>query len=68
MGRDHNFMAWVDSSCAGPILAVVSLLKNDDVEVRLMRPPTPPARPNAPPREAGFALFPMTRHKNDCGF
>ncbi len=43
------------------ILAVVSLLKNDDVEVRLMRPPPPGEKP-------GFGLFPMTRHKDDCGF
>lgn len=67
-GRDHNFMAWVDSSCAGPLLAVVSLLRNDDVEVRLMKPPAAPATAGADPAPPGFALFPMTRRQDDCGF
>lgn len=68
MGRDYNFMAWTDSPCAGPVLAVVSLMKNDDVEVRLMKPPVPPPTGTAEPTPAGFALFKMTRQKNDCGF
>ncbi len=67
-GRDHNFMAWVDSSCAGALLAVVSLLRNDDVEVRLMKPPAAPATAGADPAPPGFALFPMTRRQDDCGF
>lgn len=61
--RDHNFMAWVESSCEGPTLAVVSLMKNDDVEVRLMRPP--PADGSAP---GGFAVFQLTRRSDGCGF
>lgn len=65
--RDHNFFAWVDSSCEGPLMAVVSLMKNDDVEVRLMRPPAPPTT-SAPEPAAGFALFQLKRHKGDCGF
>lgn len=68
MGRDHNFMAWVDSTCSGPMLAVVSLLRNDDVEVRLMKPPPAPAATATEPPQPGFALFPMTRRKDDCGF
>lgn len=67
-GRDHNFMAWVDSTCEGPMLAVVSLLRNDEVEVRLMKPPTAPTGSSTEPPPAGFALFQLTRHKNDCGF
>ncbi|MFO0569044.1 MAG: hypothetical protein U0263_25520 [Polyangiaceae bacterium] len=66
-GRDHNFMAWVDSSCSGPMLAVVSLLKNDDVEVRLLMPPAATAAGEEPP-PASFALFQLTRQKGDCGF
>lgn len=67
-GRDHNFMAWVESACQGPMLAVVSLLRNDDVEVRLMKPPVPAATAGAEPTPGGFALFPMKRHKSGCGF
>ncbi|MBK7580054.1 MAG: hypothetical protein IPI67_07580 [Myxococcales bacterium] len=67
-GRDYNFMAWVDSSCEGPMLAVVSLLKNDDVEVRLMKPPQVPTTVTTEPPAPGFALFQLTRKKGDCGF
>lgn len=61
-GRDENFVTWVESSCEGPVLAVVSLMKNDDVEVRLLKPP--------PPGEgtAGFALFQLTRRSGGCDY
>jgi len=65
-GREHNFFAWVDSSCQGPVLAVVSLMKSDDVEVRLLKPgPAAPATPEAGP---GFALFVLRRQAGTCGF
>jgi hypothetical protein len=67
-GRDHNFFAWVDSSCQGPMLAVVSLMKNNDVEVRLMKPPTPPATGTGDPDPAWFGVFQLARHHGDCGF
>lgn len=35
--REANLLAWVDSTCDGTYLAVVSLMKNDDVEVRLLK-------------------------------
>lgn len=35
--RDHNFLAWVDSSCRGSALAVVSMMHTGEVEVRLLR-------------------------------
>ena len=74
-GHDHDFFAWVDSSCQGTMLAVVSLLKNDQVEMRLFKPePTPP--PNAPANtRPGFAVFhlnpkPLYASPDDggCGF
>jgi hypothetical protein len=67
-GRDENFVAWVESRCEGPMLAVVSLMKNDDVELRLMAPPPPPAAGVPEPQPAGFALFQLTKRDNDCGF
>jgi len=36
--REHNFIAWVDSTCRGRALAVVSLMHDGSVEVRLLRP------------------------------
>ena len=62
-GHEHDFFVWVDSSCQGTLLGVVSLLKNDQVELRLFKP----ARlttPDAPAGlRAGFAVFHMTKSK-----
>jgi hypothetical protein len=38
--REYNFLSWVDSTCQGRSLAVVSLMSDDNVEVRLLRPGT----------------------------
>jgi hypothetical protein len=67
-GREHNLLVWLDSTCQGTLVGVVSLMKNDDVEVRLLKPaPLPPA--NAEPGERpGFAQFQLRRRKGDCGF
>jgi hypothetical protein len=35
--RDHNFVAWVDSTCQGSAFAVISLMHTGEVEVRLLR-------------------------------
>lgn len=60
--RDHNFMAWVDSTCQGSALAVVSLMHTGDVEVRLLRPGAG-AEPLAP---GDFGVFQLQR--TDCTF
>jgi hypothetical protein len=59
--REHNIVAWVQSNCRGAMLAVVSLMKSDDVEVRLLAPPVG----NEP--EGSFGVFHLTRH-NGCSF
>lgn len=67
-GRDVNLLTWVDTTCLGAVLAVVSLMKNDDVELRLLKPATTPP-PNADALDRpGFALFPLARQKGTCGF
>ena len=67
-GREHNFFGWVDSTCQGTMLAVVSLMSDDGVEVRLLKPAAL-TTPNAPPeRTPGFAVFPLTRRSSGCGF
>ena len=33
-GRDFNLIAWVDSTCQGSALSIVSLMHSGDVEVR----------------------------------
>lgn len=69
-GHEHTFFAWVDSVCQGTMLAVVSLLTNGDVEVRLLKPgPDQPADvPEDPAKSSGFALFYLQRRANGCGF
>src|SRR5215212_2972122 len=37
-GHDEDFFAWTDSTCQGTMLAVVSLLRKGDVELRLFKP------------------------------
>lgn len=67
-GRDYNFFGWVDSTCQGTMLAVVSLMRNDDVEVRLLKPaplPEPGAGPEATP---GFGAFFLVRDATGCPF
>jgi hypothetical protein len=67
-GHDHDFFAWVDSTCQGTMLAVVSLLKNDAVEVRLLKPAPEPPPSAGPEKQPGFALFYLERRKGGCGF
>ncbi|HEY3498683.1 MAG TPA: hypothetical protein VGK73_28525 [Polyangiaceae bacterium] len=67
-GHEQDFFAWVDSNCQGTILAVVSLLTNGAVEVRLMKPAADPPPNAGPEAKPGFALFYMERSENGCGF
>jgi hypothetical protein len=67
-GHEQDFFAWVDSTCKGTMLAVVSLLSNGAVEVRLLKP-APDLPPMTDPADlSGFALFYMQRNPNGCGF
>jgi hypothetical protein len=69
-GHEHDLFAWVDSTCKGTMLAVVSLLSNGAIEVRLFKPapdlPPPPMTDQAD--LSGFALFYLQRNKTGCGF
>jgi hypothetical protein len=67
-GHDHDFFAWVDSTCQGTMLAVISLLKNDAVEVRLLKPAADPPPTAGPEKQPGFALFYLLRHPRGCTF
>ena len=67
-GHVHDFFVWVDSTCQGTMLGVVSLLKNDQVELRLFKPAHKPV-PNAPPDQTpGFAMFHFEVQKGGCDF
>jgi hypothetical protein len=56
--REYNFLTWVDSTCLGRTLAVVSLMSDDNVEVRLLRPGSPEN-----PDSNEFGVFQLRR---DC--
>jgi len=67
-GHDEDFFAWVDSTCQGTMLALVSLLRSGDVEVRLFKPASLPDPAAGPDKRPGFALFFLKRHRDGCGF
>lgn len=78
-GHEQDFFAFVDSTCQGTMVAVVSLLKNNQVELRLFKPARLPSDDTSPD-QPGFALFPLTANeratptdtpeelKRNCGF
>jgi len=74
-GHEQDFFAWVDSTCQGTMLAVVSLMKNNQVELRLFKPAAMPVPGATAAQRPGFALFhlypkPLSLPENEggCGF
>jgi hypothetical protein len=67
-GHQHDFFAWVDSTCQGTMVAVVSLLTNGEVEVRLMKPAAEPPADAGAGERPGFAKFTLSKNANGCGF
>jgi hypothetical protein len=67
-GHEHDFLAWVDSTCQGTMLAVVSLLTNGAVEVRLLKPGADISPEADPSQRSGFALFYLQRSETGCAF
>ena len=67
-GHDEDFFAWTDSTCQGTMLALVSLLRKGDVELRLFKPAPLPAAGVGADQRPGFALFYLKRDEKGCGF
>lgn len=67
-GHDEDFFAWVDSTCQGTMLGIVSLLRKGDVELRLFKPAENPAEGAPPDKRPGYALFYLHRNDNGCSF
>jgi hypothetical protein len=67
-GHQHDFFAWVDSTCQGTMVAVVSLLTNGEVEVRLMKPAADPPEDASASERPGFAKFYLKKNDKGCGF
>ena len=64
-GHDEDLFTWVDSTCQGTMLALVSLLSNGDTELRLFKPAPLDASAD---KRAGYALFYLQRNEKGCGF
>ncbi|HVY32355.1 MAG TPA: hypothetical protein VHB79_37720 [Polyangiaceae bacterium] len=68
-GHDDDFFAWTDSTCQGTMLALVSLLRKGDVELRLFKPAALPPPDAGPDERPGYALFYLQRSDDEhCGF
>lgn len=52
-GSELNFMSWVNSTCKGTYLAVVSLMHDDSVELRLLQ-------------DGSLGVFSLRRGKRGC--
>jgi hypothetical protein len=67
-GHQHDFFAWVDSTCQGTMVAVVSLLTNGAVEVRLMKPAADPPDGAPAAERPGFAKFYLRKNEHGCDY
>lgn len=67
-GHDEDFFAYVDSTCQGTMVSLVSLLRNGNVEVRLFKPARLPDEGAKPDKLPGYAVFYLTRHDEGCEF
>lgn len=67
-GHEEDFFAWVDSTCQGTMLSLVSLLSSGNVELRLFKPAPVPKDGAGPEERPGYALFHLTRYEKGCGF
>lgn len=61
--RELNFMSWVTPACGETFLAVVSLMQDNSVELRLLRSPTKTAEPDT----GALGVFTLARNKRGCG-
>jgi hypothetical protein len=74
LGDDHQADAttYVDSTCSGSMVAILSLIQNGTIELRLLRPApsaqSDPAASHDPATEERFGLFSLRKHKDGCGF
>jgi hypothetical protein len=67
-GREQNLLVWVDSACKGTLVGVVSLMRDDSIEVRLLKPAPEPTDDTLRADRPGFAHFKLTRRSQGCGF
>jgi hypothetical protein len=67
-GREKNILVWADSTCQGTVLGVISLMSDDSIEVRLLKPAAEPTDDTPNAERPGFAEWKLTRRSKGCGF
>jgi hypothetical protein len=67
-GHEEDVLTWVDSTCSGSMLAVLSLVQDGHVEVRLFRPNPEPLADTPVTESPGFGVFSLEREDRGCGF
>lgn len=66
--HEQDLFTWVDSSCQGTFLAILSLMYDGTTEIRLFKP-MHEADAGAPASQRdGFGVFSLTRSDTGCGF
>jgi hypothetical protein len=72
LGEDHqlDFTTYVESTCSGSMVGILSLLQSGDVELRLLRPAPMADGDDAATADttARFGLFVLKKTKEGCGF
>lgn len=78
IGEDHeeDVVTFIDSTCSGSMVAILSLVQNGDLELRFLRPAKAASNTNtdadgapADPEQAQrFGLFVLNKTKEGCGF
>lgn len=63
-GQIQSKLAWVTSTCRGSMLAVVSLMTDSTVRLRLLKDLSP--TPIGADPQPGFCLFPLARSESGC--
>ncbi len=70
-GRVRNLVFGIQPEAGATAYVIVSLLQNDDVEVRILRGAPPVEGEQIPSADQGpelFGVFPLTRQAGTCGF
>ncbi|HEY5956384.1 MAG TPA: hypothetical protein VIV60_07530 [Polyangiaceae bacterium] len=72
LDEDHveDVMTFVDSSCSGSMVGLLSLIQGGSVELRLLRPAPPIVDPESATSETTprFGLFVLNKRSGGCGF
>jgi hypothetical protein len=67
-GREQNILVWADSTCQGTLVGVLSLMRDDSIEVRFFKPAAEPTEDTPNADRPGFAHWKLTQHRRGCGF